>query len=542
MKIDMDKKSKIYIFLSTISLMLLFYSIWEIKPVKVDITDFLGLVSHFTLAYWLGFILIISLSIRLYLDQDLEKSFTYLFVLFVYGLFIFGVPIFAEENARYPWSYYPAGEVKTTLETGHIDSLSDYPLISYRSWPSTHIVSAYIINMTDIKIEDLIKYMPLFWITSVIFTTFSIGKRIKFTSYQSFLLSFLVLSSFWYFLYYYGPQSMIYLLFILFFLFIIRFDNEKDTICMILVFAGIVMGHLLTSIAAFSSFLFSSRYVKSIQLKRPRFIILFSGIFIAWYIYLAPVVFETGVNEFLKQIMNDEIGNFVKTEKYEPGFSLSRILTHYSKLSFLGMYAILMMIAIILYLKNMTKDKNLIKASFLFIIGVSSLLVFNYGAEIDDRIYIFSLVPMAIIMISSFNRKYLVVIMTLFAIVHLPAHYGSESMDMLYTSELVGDKFFAEKTTTSWKDSVLYYPSTGLRFYNNSITFRGVLYSSVIEKGGGYNSSVINNSTYMLLSKQLDNFMIYNFDNGILNIKDVLPVEKDVIYTNGEFYILKKVM
>ena len=57
---------KIYIIFSMISLILFFYSIWRMKPIIVDITDFLGLTSHLTLTYWIGFIIIILFSIRLY--------------------------------------------------------------------------------------------------------------------------------------------------------------------------------------------------------------------------------------------------------------------------------------------------------------------------------------------------------------------------------------------------------------------------------------------------------------------------------------------
>jgi len=133
----------------------------------------------------------------------------------VIGLFLYGVSIFAEENARFPWSYYPAGEVKTVLETQYIDSISKHNLISYRSWPATHIISATILYLTGIKIENLLKYVPLFWMFSVILITFIIGKRLKLLANQSFLATLIVLSSFWTFHYYYGPQSFGFLIYLL---------------------------------------------------------------------------------------------------------------------------------------------------------------------------------------------------------------------------------------------------------------------------------------------------------------------------------------
>ncbi len=181
--------SKMYLIIAAISLFFLFYSIWEIKPVVIDISDFLGLASHLTLAYWIGYILIIFCSISLYLDRDYKNESLYILILFIFGLFIFGVPVFAEENARFPWSYYPAGEVKTVLESKYINSFSKYPLLSYLSWPGTHIISASILYISNIKIDNLLKYMPLFWIFSVIVISFSLARRLNLSMNQSFLTS-----------------------------------------------------------------------------------------------------------------------------------------------------------------------------------------------------------------------------------------------------------------------------------------------------------------------------------------------------------------
>jgi len=69
---------KIYLSLAFIVLTLLFYSIWEIKPVTVDVYDFLGLTSHLTAVYWIGYILIILFSIKLYLDKQIKNDLIYL--------------------------------------------------------------------------------------------------------------------------------------------------------------------------------------------------------------------------------------------------------------------------------------------------------------------------------------------------------------------------------------------------------------------------------------------------------------------------------
>lgn len=287
--------SKIYIFFAVTGVIFLFYSIWQIKPVVVDINDFLGLLSHLTLAYWIGYALVVLFSIRLYLDKKIKHDIIYLMYLVIIGLFLFSVPIFAEDNARFAWSYYPAGEVKTVLETKYIDSGSDYPLMTYRSWPAMHLISAFILYLTDIKIENLLKYMPLFWVISVVLITFSIGKRLRLLSSQSFMASFLILASLWTGLYYYGPPSLAYLLYMLLFMFIVIFnkfslnvppaealkheyiDFIKDKIINIMLismaFIALVITHVLTPIAVISSFIFSSPFIQTFRKKRIRFII-----------------------------------------------------------------------------------------------------------------------------------------------------------------------------------------------------------------------------------------------------------------------------
>src|SRR3990170_2005828 len=77
--------NKIYIFIIAVSLVLLFFSIWEIKPVVVEISDFIGLFSHLTVSYWVGFILITSCIILLYIDGN-ENKIIHLLVLMVIGL------------------------------------------------------------------------------------------------------------------------------------------------------------------------------------------------------------------------------------------------------------------------------------------------------------------------------------------------------------------------------------------------------------------------------------------------------------------------
>ena len=443
-RLQIESRQKLYLILALTSLTLFFYSIWEIKWVVVDIDDFLGLTSHLTAAYWIGLGLITLCSIFVYLDNELKNDWVFIFILIVVGLFLFGLGVFAEENARFPWSYYPTGEAKTLLSTHYIDTISPYPLISYHCWPACHFISASIILLTGIDFSHLIMYMPLFWVLCYIFISFAIGKRFDFSSNQSFLLSSLALSSFWTFHYYYGAPSFAILIYLLLFMFIITFRNTiKETVPLILTFTALVITHMLTTITALSAL-----FVQSLYKRQTKFILLFLAICAAWYIYLAPLMFEVGVKDFMAQATALEFFSFLETEKYRMGTLLTRQVVHTCRLSYLGIYATCMAIAFILYLTGRVKreNKKRLGICFAWLIGVVLLLVLRYGAaEIDDRVFVLSLIPMACIMILSFNRKVFIALMILLIVLHIPAHYGTECFGMARTTELEGAEFFAMK-------------------------------------------------------------------------------------------------
>ncbi len=553
---------KIYIFFVIISIIFLFYSIWQIKPVVVDINDFLGLLSHLTLAYWIGYVLVILFSIRLYLDKKIKHDSIYLIYLIVIGLFLFGVPIFAEDNARFPWSYYPAGEVRTVLETKYVDSESNYPLITYRSWPAVHLISASILSLTDIKIDNLLRYMPLFWVFSVILITFSIGKRLRLLSSQSFLASFLILASLWTGLYYYGPQSLAYLLYLLLFMFIVVFSKSNhntflaeahkdeninfikdkiiNTILIFMAFTALVITHILTPIAVISSFIFSSTIIQMFRKKRTKFIIVLLILFIAWYVYLAPVMFETGVKEFIRQATQLDVLSFFKTEKYSVGEFLTRWIVHYSRLFFLGIYAVAMIVAYAFYMTGRTKGENieLTKICFFWLVGILALFAFKYGRnEIDDRIFLFSLMPMVFIITFTFDRKILAILAILLILFHMPAHYGTESFDLIRTTELSGAKFFAtnavfdnrETYFSMWDTFVDYYDPEKVKVFWNTLP--------VADKP---NPSKIDNSTYIINSVGSHNFLYYSFDSDPL--KEWIQSNQgnvSLFYDNGYYQIYR---
>jgi len=161
----------------------------------------------------------------------------------------------------------------------------------------------------------------------------------------------------------------------------------------------------------------------------------------------------------------------------------------------------------------------------------------------DDRLYIYTIIPAAtyIILNISNRSKIFIAIMVIFAIIHISAHYDSESVNMIYTTELYGSKFFALRVEPGNDHPIFvnYLFGTLLDYYHPLPFYeRGGInpYST-----GIYNPSnaSLGNSTYIIYSKQTSNLLLYVF--GYDSIKLWLESNKKskLIYTNGYYEIYK---
>ncbi|NJD51862.1 MAG: hypothetical protein FIB07_03250 [Candidatus Methanoperedens sp.] len=527
--------SKTYLILISISLIFLFYSIWEIKPVVVNNTDFLGLTSHLTLAYWIGFLILIFSSIRLYLDTQYKNTSIYIIHLLTLGVYLFGLPVFAEENAWFAWSYYPAGEVQNVLINKYININSE-DLLAYNMWPATHIVSAFLILIGDIGLMSIIKYMPLFWMIALIFFTFVMGRIFHFSPDQSFLLSFMILTSFVLFLYYYGPPSIAYLIFVMIFILLNDFSiNQKydEYVPLTLFISALIITHLLTSLVVMVMI-----FIMYLNERRFKTLMLFSIIFFfSYYIFIAPFMFKIAADNISKILIVNKSIEFVETNMI---FQIPRLL----KYTYLAIYIISVIFVTLnlLYNKTLLNNKKSIHCLMWFT-GIGLFLMLNYGSEMDDRLYIYSIIPAATYIIANISNrsKILITIMVIFLFLHIPAHYGSESMDMVYTTELYGSKFFALRMEpgNEYPISINYVFGPLLDYYHPLPFYKR--WSISPYRSGIYNPSnaSLEDSTYIIHSKQTNNYLLSFF--GYDSIKLWLESNKTpkLIYTNGYYNIYK---
>lgn len=530
-------RQKLYIILANVSLILLFYSIWEIKWVTIDIDSFLGLTSKLTIVYWLGLILITVCSILVYLDNELRNNRIFIFVLIVLGLFIIGLGTFAEENSRLSTSYYPPGEVKKILIDNHVDITTPYPLISYRSWPGIHFISIYMLYFTNIDLLTLIKYMMLPWLIFFIFITFSMGNSFGLSLNKCFLLSFLAISSFWTGHHYYSPQSFAFLIYLFIFLFAITINDDIIKKFMsILMFSFLIITHMLTTVSILLSLFVTLIYKRYKRVKINKQFILLCVIFVAWYVYFASTVIEWGIPDAVDRILNMESVSIVSS-KLHPS-SLTELLSK----TFQFAYILIYLIPIGIFLYN-HKDKDYNKRMILnfilcWIFGLVFITVTVYGTEIFERLYLYSSVPLICFMIillkdNKWNNKIFVFIMIIFVAMIIPAHYGNETRSLTFTTELKGSEFLS-KMIQSQGDSYFYSFSFYIWYYNPELIL--TQHSSDTDDGS------INQMRYVIDSRLTNN--VITFQLGFNPIKEWLIKEDsklDLFYNNGEFSVYKNI-
>lgn len=535
---------KFYMIVANISMVLLFYSFWQIKPVIVGIDDFLGLTSHLTIYYWIGLILIIICSILIYLHGPDKKDYIYILLLIYFSLFLFGIPIFTEDNAWNPFSYYPAGEVKNVISTGHIDTMSRWPLMSYRSWPGIHMISAFVLTIANIQFENLIKYMPIFWLLCMIFIIFCVGKRFNVPSEDSFAAVFIFLASFWLPQYYYSGQSLAIIAFSSLFLLTIPKGNASR-IPSVLLYSFLTITHFLTSVI----YLIHSYIQLKLKNYDKELVILFSIIFIGWLIYLTPRMFEYGIRSFIDQVTTTDFFYWKSTQKFVPVTSIRTTIANF-RLSYLLIYGVFIFLVCIFYFTDkIEKDaKNKIKIIFPWLIGMVPFIFVRYGDEVFERVYMLSLIPaIYMILIGISNKKIVLILMILVVILHIPSHYGDDINWQSSTIELKGSEFFALKYPS---DMVLargirmndaYYGGVNsyIRYSNPvmiQIPSRGFDWSKMPKNIDMSVMSVLRNTSYIMDNKRTKDFLTYYY--GIDPIQDWIRLnEKNLIllYDNGYF-------
>jgi hypothetical protein len=538
---------KTYLILLSVSLILFFFGISQIRYVIVGSEDILGLVNHLPFSYWIGLALILLTSILAFLDHDLKKDAIFITILFVVGLYLVVLPAFVYENPTENANFYPFSEINSWLPTHHLAINNPPHLASYYSWPGFHFLSAWVVTIWGESFDffEFAKYIPILFLLFSILITFSLGRRLNLNTNRCFLLSFLVLSSWLLITADYAPRSLGMLLFLSLFLLLMTIKNSfADNILVVLFMIAIVLTHSLTALATLPALILLSFYRKIF-----RFVPIFVIIFGAWYLYQAFGVLELGIRQALVYPLQ-QIFIFGQQEYTGGTTSLTRIVSHYAWVAYGAIYVVSIIVCIILlFLRRIpVENRKQVISSFVWAIGSAAVTVVAGFTDAFQRTYVFTLVPLVCIIVMSFifykklSDVLLIVIMCLFVALHIPAEYGEDtSWGTVLTSDVKGAKFLALDV----KPKEIYY-FTGndmiVHYFDPDLVKIPVYFGAVIDPWTlKVDIQALDKLQYVVMSQKGTDRAVFRWgkDPYVMWPKTLTGQNADFIYNNGALQIYK---
>lgn len=533
-----SRRSKIYLILMSLSLALFSYSIWQVYPIMVEVTDPLGLASRLPPAYWAGLALLVLTGVLAFLDREV-KAGVYLSLLFALGLFLVGVTALGYANARNPNDYYFMGQVGDVLAEHRVDIAHPGVLVDYSSWPAYHFISAGLLSITGAGPGFILKYWDLLGVALIILATYAIGRRLGLAPNRCYLLSLLSLSSWWAGFFGYSSRSLAMILLLLLFMLVIAPRKTiAETVVVMLATASLVITHGFASLA-----LLPALALVAIYRRDSRYVILSVVMFGAWYLYQATASFRAGVQQFMTYPLA-QLLHQAQAESYEAASAAARAVARYSQLGRLALYVPYVSAAVILLAGGrMTAERRRQVLSLLFWLGGVSLVVFlGYGEELY-RAYLFAVVPAAAIIALSVSRRALLVPLMCLMVALFPlANYATEaSWGQLLTTELRGAEFVATRAPES-AHSYYYGLDFGLMRYFNPDMKAGVLLPKYAARSPeAIDPSVLDGLDFVIMSKQGTDAVLFGWgvDPYAAWPQTESGREADLVYENGRFEVYR---
>jgi len=525
------RHEKVYLLLAFISLQVLLYSVHSITSVVTSPTDIMGPVSLLPLSFWLGFGMIIACVIAAYLDRGVTSQWVFLIIAIILTLWLFligtALDIFIP--------FYPAGEARNLLVTGHTDLQKYMTNDTYYAWPGLHFLSLPLIHVAGLQLLSILRIIPVILAMMVPFILFALGKRIGFSLRQTFGLTCVVLSALWLPFFGYAPQTLAFILSLV--LLLLLFSpkiTSADIFIMLPLFFTITMTHALTS--------FALLLATSIILAYRRRFLLIAVIFVVFVIYqmfVVPYLLETGVGHLKRSLLEADFLQVFGQHRSAEGISS---ITPKLKLMYTiyVVYFITLLIgtvcALFHYIRGKVKgsDRRMFTVAILFLIGLLPLMTIEYGLQMQIRIYLLGLVPLCIMIIIAFPKPVIVAsLILLFLTLHIPAHYVGETAGLrVLDTEMAGSKFFAVRIDP---EVPYYYRNFHLMWYYNSARLE------LADRGfGDYTASqFISDKTRWVVQSKADRY--YNeLQFGRDNVQEWIDANRDNldrVYTSGTFEI-----
>lgn len=458
------------------SVSLIFWAV-SIIQAKGEVMGDYGLFSVLPATYYLGvFLLLASMFYTVFSSKyNADRSYLKLFLLqsFILMAFMLFTPTLIEGTARSPHSWLKFGYADYIVRTGHISQAVTH----YHNWPAPFIYTAELVLASSLGPEwfpavfPLVLDMMVFAAVAVFCLRFfkTAGAR-----YMAIMLFFLLT---WENQFHYVPQLFAFLLFLLIVylgIFYLKKDNVLMLAVMGMLFAVLLLTHLLTAFVA-GVFLgimvllmlwpgsrsarsgrrrrslwrvlrlkFWMRKVRRLRAtllahKRVVAIVAVIGIFgaAAWYMFARDWITYAfhGASPNVWPIM---ISAYV--EKLYTGSEAHGNLA-LMRMAFTALIAGLAVVG-----GKIAYDRGKTRAAYaVAIAGIAPVFLFYYEAEILQRSLLFCGLAVAVLItLGAQRRKFLAVAMVLCFLavpIHTLAMYGNEKIDYTPPSQIPGAEF-----------------------------------------------------------------------------------------------------
>jgi hypothetical protein len=460
-----------YVGLLIVSWAFFVLSIWQTGPVVIEWPASLGLLSYLHWSYWLALGVLLLTALLAYLDRAVQSNLLFITITLTLGVYLLGLTVFLEPNARTPASYGNFSEVSVIQTTGRLDLGEPLSPSSYRNWPGTLYLLAGAMDITGI--EDYIqftKYLPLLWPFFLVFITQGIGCRLGLLPKQRFLVSFLSLSTTLGWHDYPATFLGMGLYFLAVMLLLERPRTVPTTIMLIIVALGLVIIHPIMTLALLLTAigLFLARGVTN------TFLLLLIALVGAWNLYAALSFTDYFINNFLETFWRPMVGAQFQASSYETvgPTSAARLASRYSQIAFFAIYALLILRHVVWLLRRGRTDPNGALALQILVIPIvlgPIAVGIGLGGEGFARTLVLGSVWIIVVLVLTRPARVIpAALMLVLPVGLLFAQYSLEgAWPYVSTSSLRGTEFLATRVETAPANFFAYHGVHDLASYYN---------------------------------------------------------------------------
>ncbi|MCW4044518.1 MAG: hypothetical protein NWE94_03260 [Candidatus Bathyarchaeota archaeon] len=408
----------------------------------------LGLFSILPASFFVAFsLLVISFFVTLYwINKNWLSLIVCQTLLLIFFLNL--TPAIIENTARFNAGYSIFRSVDYISETAKITPTGHWAL----NWPSFSALMNIFVQITSILGQTLLLIYPTFFNILLLLPLFAFFRVLSNNNKIVWVSIWFVFFGNWVSQDYFSMQSIGF--FSIALLLFLSFKNMNQglrirqwVVVFLLISFYLASSHLLSSLA-----ILCALFVLTLTKHLPRyalFLVCLSSI-VSWTIFNAHSYFSGNINHLFAQIL-DFMQIFQRNVATRISGSAAHVLVTQVRMTYSVAIIAIAVLGFVLICKNkrvgaVDKQVLLVLAGFSFL-----LCSFAYGGEMFQRVYLFSLLPLAYFACRGLKNRFIFCLFFIFFVVfapslHVIAHYGNETMNYVPHSEIIGVNFLYDKT------------------------------------------------------------------------------------------------